>query len=256
MDLQLRGLSALITGGSRGIGLACARALAAEGCNLRLAARTEADLEAARDSIAAEHGVEVAIHPVDLSVGDSARGLLAACGELDILINNAGAIPGGNIARIDEARWRDAWDLKVFGYINTCREAYGAMKQRGRGVIINVIGAAGERPTAGYIAGSAGNAALMALTRALGANSLRDGIRVLGVNPGLITTDRLTDLMRQRAQAKFGDSSRWEELLAGSDAGAPEQVADLVAFLASPRAAHLSATIITIDGGASARPSR
>ena len=144
MDLNLRGKTALITGASKGIGLACARQLAEEGCHLHLASRTKADLERAKESIQARHNVSVTIHPVDLSNGDTVRSLAAACPDIDILVNNAGAIPAGDLQAIDEPRWRQAWDLKVFGYINLCRAVYPAMKTRGGGVIVNVLGAAGD----------------------------------------------------------------------------------------------------------------
>ena len=221
---------------------------------MHLAARTRADLEKARAEIADRFGVGVDIHPVDLSVGDDARALVEACKDVDILVNNAGAIPGGSIERIDEPRWREAWDLKVFGYINTCRAALANMKARGRGVIVNVIGAAGERPSAGYIAGAGGNAALMAMTRALGAASTRHGVRVVGINPGLIETDRLVTQARTRAEAQLGDPERWRETLDPAfPPGMPAHIGDMVAFLASDLSANTTGTIITIDGGASAR---
>jgi NAD(P)-dependent dehydrogenase (short-subunit alcohol dehydrogenase family) len=251
MDLNLRGKLALVTGASKGIGLACARQLAEEGCHLHLASRTKADLERARETIQARHNVSVTIHAIDLSNGDAARSLASACHDIDILVNNAGAIPAGDLQAIDEARWRDAWDLKVFGYINLCRAAYPVMKARGGGAIVNVLGAAGERPTWGYVAGSAGNASLMAFTRALGGSSLGDRIRVVGCNPGLIRTERMETMLRATAQAKLGDPARWQELIpANPPVGTPEQCADLVAFLASDRASHISGTIVTIDGGA------
>ena len=251
MDLNLRGKLALVTGASKGIGLACARQLAEEGCHLHLASRTKVDLERASETIQARHNVSVTIHAVDLSDGDAARSLASACNDIDILVNNAGAIPAGDLQAIDEARWRDAWDLKVFGYINLCRAAYPAMKARGGGVIVNVLGAAGERPTWGYVAGSAGNASLMAFTRALGGSSLVDGVRVVGCNPGLIRTERMETMLRATAQVKLGDPARWQELIpANPPVGMPEQCADLVAFLASDRASHISGTIVTIDGGA------
>ncbi len=251
MDLNLRGKLALVTGASKGIGLACARQLAEEGCHLHLASRTKADLERARETIQARHNVSVTIHAIDLRDGDAARSLASACSDIDILVNNAGAIPAGDLQAIDEARWRDAWDLKVFGYINLCRAAYPAMKVRGGGVIVNVLGAAGERPTWGYVAGSAGNASLMAFTRALGGSSLVDGVRVVGCNPGLIRTERMETMLRATAQVKLGDPARWQELIpTNPPVGTPEQCADLVAFLASDRASHISGTIVTIDGGA------
>lgn len=254
MDLHLRGKTALVTGASKGIGLACARLLAEEGCVLHLAARTEADLVRAKEEIRARHDVPVTIHPIDLGCGDNARALAETCADLDILVNNAGAIPGGDLWAVDEARWREAWDLKVFGYVNLCRAAYPRMRARGGGAIVNVIGVGGERPSKGYVAGSAGNAALMAFTRAMGGASLRDGIRVVGVNPGAIRTDRMITLARVRAKETFGDEARWEEMIpTDPPPGEPEHVADLVAFLASDRAAHITGTVVTIDGGSAHR---
>jgi len=254
MDLGLTGRTALITGGSKGIGLAAAWSLAREGCNVHLAARTVADLERAKARIDERFNVAVELHPTDLSSGDAARALVDACRDMDILVNNAGAIPAGDIHAVGEERWRLAWDLKVFGYQNTCRAAIGYMKARGKGVIINVIGAAGERPTPGYIAGSAGNASIMALTRALGATSTRDGIRIVGINPGLIETERMVTMARTNAQARFGDPERWQETIDRTyPPGKPEHIGDMVAFLASDLSANTTGTIITIDGGSSAR---
>src|SRR5262249_3866668 len=118
MDLGLRGRTVLITGGSQGIGLAIARAFAAEGCRLHLLARTQFRLREAMLEIADKFGTHVEIHPIDVSIGDNARALARACSDVDILVNNAGAVPGGNLVEIDEVSWRKAWDLKVLGYIN------------------------------------------------------------------------------------------------------------------------------------------
>ena len=254
MDLGLSGRSALITGGSKGIGLAAAQSLAREGCSVHLASRTESDLVAARETIINECDVEVIIHPVDLSNGDAARALIEACKDVDILVNNAGAIPAGDLHDINEERLRAAWDLKVFGYQNTCRAMLGFMQKRGHGVVVNVIGAAGEAPTPGYSAGSAGNASIMALTRALGSTSREYGVRVIGINPGLIVTGRLETLARTHSEKRFGDAERWRETLDQTyPPGQPEHVGDMVAFLASDRSGNTTGTIITIDGGASAR---
>ncbi|HEX5455035.1 MAG TPA: short-chain dehydrogenase/reductase, partial [Stellaceae bacterium] len=191
MELGLRGRKALITGGSKGIGRACADALAEEGADIVLVSRTEADLAKARDEIASRHNVAVRYHALDLSDGRSVDRLAADCPDIDILVNNAGAIPGGDIAEIDEARWRQAWDLKVFGYINMTRRFYALMAARKAGVIVNILGAAGENPDFNYIAGSSGNASLMAFTRAMGGTAPRDGLRVVGINPGPVMTERL-----------------------------------------------------------------
>ena len=215
MELGLRGKKALVTGASKGIGLACAEVLAEEGVDVVLVARTASDLEAARAKIAGEHNVAVRTYALDLSDSRNIDRLAAECADIDILVNNAGAIPGGNIAQIDEARWREAWDLKVFGYINMTRRFYALMAGRKAGVIVNILGAAGENPDFDYIAGSSGNASLMAFTRAIGGTAPRDGIRVIGVNPGPVMTERLITLNRHRAETRLGDPERWQELLAG-----------------------------------------
>ena len=254
MDLGLTGRTALVTGASKGIGFAAAESLAQAGCNLHLASRTRPDLEAAHAKLKEQYGVKVEIHAVDLSDGDAARALIERCKDVDILVNNAGAIPAGDIHAITEDRWRDAWNLKVFGYQNMCRAMLAHMRERGNGVIVNVIGAAGEAHSPAYIAGTAGNASIMAMTRALGAISRAYGVRVVGINPGLIVTGRMTTLMRTKAEKELGDADRWEELIDKTyPPGRPEHIGDMVAFLASDRSANTTGTIITIDGGSSAR---
>ncbi len=258
MELGLRGKKALVTGASKGIGRACAEVLAEEGCDVVLVSRTAADLEAARAAIVAKHNVAVRLYPLDLSDSRNVDRLAAECSDTDLLVNNAGAIPGGNIAQIDEGRWRTAWDLKVFGYINMTRRFYALMAQRKKGVIINILGAAGENPDFDYIAGSSGNASLMAFTRAMGGTAPRDGLRVIGINPGPVMTDRLITLMRTRAQTQFGDAERWTEYmkpLAFGRAAKPEEIAWMTAFLASDHSAYTTGSIITIDGGGSSRRS-
>lgn len=260
MNLELRGKKVLITGGSKGIGLACAHAFAAEGARIHIASRNEADLKAAADAIAGQHKVEVTIHPMDLGKSGNAAALGKTCGDVDILVNNAGAIPAGGLLDVSDEKWRHAWDLKVFGFINLTREIYKRMCERGDGVIINVIGVAGERHRSNYIAGTSGNAALMAFTRALGAESVDHGVRAVGVNPGRIETERQLLRMREAAEKTFGDATRWKEIQAEvaaslpfKRAGHPDEVGDLVAFLASARASYISGTVVTIDCGASLR---
>src|SRR5438067_9322938 len=258
MDLGLRGRKALVTGASKGIGRGCAEILAEEGCDVVLVSRTAADLDKVRAKIAGEHNVAVRYYALDLSDSKSVDKLAAECADTDLLVYNAGAIPGGNIGEIDEKRWREAWDLKVFGYINMTRRFYALMAERKKGVIVNIIGAAGENPDANYVAGSSGNASLMAFTRAMGGTAPRDGLRVIGINPGPVMTDRLVTLMRTRAQSQFGDAERWTEYmkpLAFGRAAKPEEIAWMAAFLASDLSAYTTGSIVTIDGGGSSRRS-
>ncbi|MDB5812390.1 MAG: short chain dehydrogenase [Betaproteobacteria bacterium] len=252
MDLKLTGQTALVTGASRGIGLAVAHELAREGCNLHLASRTAADLEAAKASIAKEFKVKIECHALDLGESRNIATLVQRAGDVDILVNNAGVTPSGELLKIDETQWRQGWELKLFGYINLTREIYGRMRARKNGVIINVIGVAGERPRQDYIAGSTGNAALMAFTRTLGGDSMDYGVRVVGINPGQIETDRLRTRLQKKAEIAFKDASRWKELLK-NPMGQPQEIADLVAYLASPRASFISGTIVTADAGRAAR---
>ena len=252
MDLGLTGKTVLITGGSRGIGRAAAETLAAEGCHLVLVARSAGDLEAARAAIIRTANVRVDVVAADLSVSAEVGRLAAQFPDIDILVNNAGAIPGGDLLEIDEPTWRSAWDLKVFGYINLCRAYVALMRGRRRGVVVNIIGAAGERMDSAYIAGSTGNAALMAFTRALGGTAPESGLRVVGINPGPVATDRLVTLLKKRAQDRLGDAGRWQELTKSMPFGrpaAPEEIAAMAVFLASDRSGYTSGTIITIDGG-------
>jgi len=256
MQLGLEQRVAVVTGASKGIGLAVARGLAAEGCAVHLVARTLETLEQAAAGIRAEFGVAATAHALDISRSESIAALMAAIETPDILVNNAGAIPGGDLQAVDEARWRAAWDLKVFGYINLSRAFYAAMQKRGRGVIINVTGLAADRLDAGYIAGSTGNAGLNAFTRTLGSYSLEHGIRVLAVSPGAVETDRIVTLMRSRAAERLGDPERWREFLKGLPLGRPatvDEVANVIVFAASDRASYLSGVVITVDGGHNAR---
>lgn len=256
MDLRIRGKTALITGGSRGIGLGVAKLLAEEGCNLHLAARKPETLEAARHTILAEHKVAVTCHAVDLSKPEAAVKLAQDLRGVDILINNAGSIPQGSLAKIDQDALEAAWSLKLFGFLNVARGIYTAMCERKSGVIVNVIGASGQRPRADYIAGSMANAALVAMSRALGAESPQYGVRVVGLNPAATETERQAVRWEARAEKELGDAGRWRELTRGYPFGrlaTVDEIASAIVFLASGRASYISGTILTVDGGRSYR---
>lgn len=258
MELGLEGKIALITGASRGIGKAIAESLAREGCHLVLVSRNEAELAAARGSISAiAPNASIRICPADLREPKAIASIVQDFGDVDILVNNAGAIPHGGLLDVTDDAWLDGWQLKVFGHIRMTRGLYAVMKARGSGVIVNVIGYAGERLLASYIAGSSGNAALIAFTKAVGAVSPADGIRVVGVNPGPILTERLQNRLKKRAEDELGAQHRWRELMRDfpfGRAGGPAEIADTVAFLASARAGYITGTVINVDGGMSNRP--
>jgi len=253
MELGLSGRTALVTGASRGLGFGTARLLAAEGCHLHLASRSRQDLETAKRRITEVHKVDVTCHAMDLGSSENVRELAKLCDDVDILVNNAGAIPHGSVTALDEKAWREGWDLKVFGFVNLTRELYRNMCERRSGVIVNVIGFAGERPSAEYIAGSMGNASLMALTRALGSESPRYNVRVVGVNPGGTETDRVTSRLRAQAEQELGNAERWRELTTRYPFGrlaTVDEVANTIVFLCSQLSSYTTGTIVTVDGGA------
>jgi NAD(P)-dependent dehydrogenase (short-subunit alcohol dehydrogenase family) len=252
MDLKLAGRTALITGSSKGIGLAVAQCFAREGVNVCLVARSAETLRQQAAAIRETAGVKAEVLAADLAAAAARERVYKVFPDIDILVNNAGAIPGGSIHDVDEPAWKAGWDLKIFGYVGLTRHYLKQMEKRRHGVIINIIGVGGERLDPNYIAGAMGNAGLMAFTRAVGANSIDHGVRVVGVNPGPVLTDRVEVLGRKRAATLYGDESRWRESFAKMPSGrpaTPEEVAATVVFLASDLSSYTSGTIVTIDGG-------
>jgi NAD(P)-dependent dehydrogenase (short-subunit alcohol dehydrogenase family) len=249
MDLGLNGKRVVVTGASKGIGYACAEAFAAEGCDVLIAAREH---HAAAERLRAQHQVRVEALAADLSRPEERERLHAAARDADILVNNAGAIPSGHIADVSMERWAEAWQLKVFGYFHLTQLFLADMRARRAGVIVNVIGMAGRAWKANYIAGTAGNAALIAFTSALGGEAQKDGVRVFGINPAVTRTERMETQARTRAAKELGDPDRWPEMVKGLPFDRPiepREIADLAVFGASARAAYLAGTVIDVDGG-------
>jgi NAD(P)-dependent dehydrogenase (short-subunit alcohol dehydrogenase family) len=151
-------------------------------------------------------------------------------------------------------RWYDGWALKVFGYIHLCQLYVAQMKARKSGTIVNIIGMGGRRVTPEYICGAGGNAALIGFTNALGAETPAYNVRVFGINPAATMTDRIVTVSKGRAKARFGDESRWQEVL-GADKlpfgriKSPDEVAALACMLCAPQVHYLSGTVIDMDGG-------
>ncbi len=251
MDLGLKGRVALVTGASRGLGYSVARELAAEGCDLHIAARDAARLDEVAAELRAAHGVAVTVHVVDLAERGAAERLAAAVGDIGVLVNNAGAIPRGNVLEIDGDAWRASWEVKVFGYIDLTRAILPGMMARGKGVIVNVVGVAGERADPNYVATCAGNAALIMFTNCVASQAAARNVRVVSVNPGPVMSDRFMSGVKRRAKQRFGDPDRWQEILDDYPmhrAGEPGEVSAAVAFLASDRASFIAGAGLRIDG--------
>lgn len=259
MNLEIQGKRVLVTGASKGIGYEVAHSFCKEGCEVMINGRDAAQLNTAAQSLHEATGVRVTTIQADLSAAAGVVQLTEQAGHIDVLVNNAGAIPGGDLFALDDATWRKAWDLKLFGYIDMVRQCLPAMQRKGSGVIVNIIGMAGRVPRAGYICGSVANAALIAFTQAMGAATPEHGVRILGINPSQTRSDRIEVLMRAQAQKQLGDADKWFDLtqkLAFGRLAEPREIADLVVFASSPRSSYLSGTVIDVDGGMQYRDAR
>jgi NAD(P)-dependent dehydrogenase (short-subunit alcohol dehydrogenase family) len=260
MDLQLHQKRALVTGGSRGIGKAIAAALAREGVDLVIAARTLEPLEAAATELSQQSGRRIA--PVVVDTGDDAsvkaliRSAVEILGGLDILVNCAARPMGQSapprLADITDAVFYDDVNVKVMGYLRTAREAAPVMAAAGWGRIINVSGL-GARQT-GSIVGSMRNVAVAALTKNLADELGPKGINVTVVHPGLTRTEATADVTRRVAVGSGGTAAdveaRWGANVSIGRIVDADEVADVVAFLASPRSVAINGDAIACGGGA------
>lgn len=253
MHYGFEGKKVVITGASKGIGFSCAEKFAAQGCHVHLVSSNKVALEAAAKQITPRPGSEISTHACDLGYAGERISLVAAIGQVDVWVNNAGAIPGGGLEDVSEELWRNSWELKLFGYMHLTKLILPKMLEAKRGVIVNVIGIFGPSPRYDYIYGSVANAALNTFTKAVGAHSATYGVRVCGINPGPTETERLKKVYQDMAVASLGDASRWPELLSNLPFGSPstpEEMANIVTFLASDQASYLSGVVIDADGGA------
>lgn len=257
MDLRLQGKTVLITGGSAGIGLACATVFGSEGCRLAIVGRSAERLDAAIQHVKSTCGVEAHAIRADLSSLEAIEATIAsarsALGRIDVLVNNAGSIRAGAFLDIPDAQWIEDWNLKLLGYIRAARIVFPLMEEQGGGCIINVIGSAARQVIPNYLVGGAANAALVNFTKGLSDLGAKSGIFVKAASPGAVQTERWENRMKLEAKA---EGRTYEEARAERIAGYPlgrivtaEEVADLVAFLASPRSDMLNGVTVTIDGG-------
>lgn len=254
MELDLKGKQVLITGGTRGIGLSAAKAFASEGCIVHVTGRKSSDLEYVKKEIGPNYQVHT--HICDLKESGATKKLAEDCQEIDILINNAGATPTGPIELVGMDEWREGLELKVIATVDLTKRFYENMCKRKNGVIINVIGNCGERPDPEIIVATVTNSGMMNFTRALGSVSVNHGVRVLGVNPGATSTERLVHIMEEKARDRYGDPNLWEKLvepLPFNRASTPLEQADMIVFAASDRCSYVSGTILTVDAGIAQR---
>jgi NAD(P)-dependent dehydrogenase (short-subunit alcohol dehydrogenase family) len=256
MDLRLTGQHVLITGGSRGIGLACALEFLREGARVSIVGRNLEHLQTAHAQLKRDTGATVTIHSADLSDAQAALNMVDTAeregGPIDILVNSAGAAKRTPFGELEPAAWQAAMQAKFFSYINVTDPLIKRMGARGHGAVLNVIGMGGKVATTTHLAGGSANAALMLATAGLATAYGPQGVRVNAVNPALTLTDRMAEGLaadaRQRQIAPEEVLRQAQSRLPLGRLALPQDIADVVVFLASPRAAYVSGAIVSMDG--------
>jgi 3-oxoacyl-[acyl-carrier protein] reductase len=257
MELKLTNKTALVTGGSQGIGKAIALSLASEGVDVAICSRNKDSLEEVAAEIAKQTGRKVVPIAADLTKAADAENFVkrahAALGRIDILINNAGSAPGGIIETLTEDAWEQALQLKFMGYVRCLRYALPIMVKQGGGRVVNLIGNDGVKPSYWEIAPGAANAAGQNLTKSLAGQYGKDGISFVAVNPGPVRTERWAGLVGAMARDMKLSYEEADKLAPSSipmgRIAEPEEVANLVTMLASPLMHYVTGTMIEIDGG-------
>jgi NAD(P)-dependent dehydrogenase (short-subunit alcohol dehydrogenase family) len=259
MKLGLEGKVVLVTGGSKGIGLACARAFAEEGSRVAIASRSEENLEKARRDLSKER-IEVATARADFSVAKDAENAVRQTekllGPIDILINSAGAARRFPWEKLDADAWQQGMNAKYFPYIYAMDAVRPGMVERKRGAIVNIIGMGGKFASTMHMPGGAANAALMLVTNGWATALGKFGIRVNAINPGATLTDRLQEALRLDAE-KQGITmaealKKSEQHLPLGRSAKPEEIAAVTLFLASDQASYVTGAVIPMDGGKTA----
>ncbi|MBM7565907.1 SDR family oxidoreductase [Paenibacillus sacheonensis] len=261
MSFQLAGKTAIVTGGSGGIGLAIAKSLYREGSNIVIAARDRGRLEEAREAIRSQSGIagepEVLIAGGDLRDADAVHRVVDTAAErfggVDILVNNAGSAQAGSFLDLTDGAFTDTWNLKLLGYIRTVRAVLPHFLKQGAGSIINIVGTAGRTPSPLFLPGCTTNAALLNFAKGISKELAKSGIRINSVSPGLTATDRAEILAQQQADAKGIPVAQYKAESAGAiPLGRyvePQEIADIVLFLASDKAGSITGAEIVVDGG-------
>ncbi len=260
MDLKLKGKNAIITGGSAGIGFACAKALVEEGSNIMIIGRNQKQLEeAVEELLKFNKNQDTTIIPIsgDLSEANTANRIVdiavSRFSNIDILINNAGSAPAGSFLDLKDEDFLESWSLKLLGYIRMVRAVAPHMMQQRDGKIINIIGSAGRTPTQTFLPGSTTNAALINFTKGISKELAKHNVRINAISPGVTSTERANRLAKQRAEAKgITIEEEQKDVLASIPLGNmvhPDEIASFVLLLASNLVPSITGTEIVIDGG-------